>query len=344
MIRRGFTIIELIITITIMGILLTLAVVSVSATQMKARDDQRVSSAQAIGSYLDIFYVSGASNAPSITNLSTNPKNANGLWSNTNGAVWTTSAATITGHPSSITTAVRSQIQSGQTNASVLSVYNIDGMGNSTATRSVGAWAFVDAVGYEAYFTGTDPAQTTHLPLTQNTWTYVKSTAALSGYLNFYISKASGNASSADTAYATGSITVGGTQAYDYNDGSSPEWSWSGAANASTSNGPAITGSPGVYPSTSVTFPSLRSTYLPDANTSAFIAPGKSSTDTTFIPATNSAQTATGVLPQPNFDQYIYQPITTSGNLCYGNDCRKFNLYYRLESDNTVYKMTSKNQ
>lgn len=36
--RRGFTIVELIITITIMGILLTLAVVNVGTTQLNARD------------------------------------------------------------------------------------------------------------------------------------------------------------------------------------------------------------------------------------------------------------------------------------------------------------------
>ena len=342
MTRRGFTIVELIITITIMGILLALAVVNVNGTQVKARDDQRVSSVQTIGNYLDIFYTSGAMNAPIITNLSTNPRNANGIWNNNNGAVWTTSAATITGHPSGITTAVKSQLQAGQTSSAVLSLYNVDGMTNSTTPRSIGAWAFVDAAGYEAYFRG--PAETTRVPLTPNTWTYIKSTAALSGYLGFYIAKASGSASSADTAYATGSVTVAGAQAYDYNDGSSPGWSWSGADDASISSGPAITGSPGVYPSTSVTFPSLLSVYLPDADTKAFIAPGESSTDTTFIPATNAVQTAIGVLPQPTIDQYVYQPIDTSGKLCYNNDCRKYNIYYRLESDNTVHRMTSKNQ
>jgi prepilin-type N-terminal cleavage/methylation domain-containing protein len=49
----------------------------------------------------------------------------------------------------------------------------------------------------------------------------------------------------------------------------------------------------------------------------------------------------------PSIDQYIYQPIATDGSLCDNSatkECRKFNLYYRLEVDNTVQILTSKNQ
>jgi len=76
MTRRGFTIVELIITITIMGILLTLAVVNVGSTQLKARDDKRVASVQAIGSYLDGFYSNGrpaGGDIPTIKNQIGNP-------------------------------------------------------------------------------------------------------------------------------------------------------------------------------------------------------------------------------------------------------------------------------
>lgn len=342
MMRRGFTIVELIITITIMGILLTLAVVNVAATQVKARDDERKSDVQTISTYLNTFYTSGATNAPIITNSSADPKSTGGTWGNNNGAVWATTAATITDHPVGITTAIKSQLKAGQTNATVLSLYNVDGMVNSTTPRSVGVWAFVNAPGYESYFVG--GAETTHIPLTPNTWTYIQSTTALSGYIGFYIGKTTGNAGSADIGYATGSMTVSGPQAYDYNDGNSPGWSWAGTPNASTSSGPSITGGPGVYPSTSLTLPSLLTVYLPDADTKAFTAPGKSDPYATFISAANAVQTPSGVLPQPTIDQYIYQPIDASGNLCYSGNCRKYNIYYRLEADNTVYKVTSKNQ
>jgi prepilin-type N-terminal cleavage/methylation domain-containing protein len=56
---RGFTIVEIIVTITIMGILLTLAVVGVGATQQKARDDERVADVEAFAAHLEAFYRTG---------------------------------------------------------------------------------------------------------------------------------------------------------------------------------------------------------------------------------------------------------------------------------------------
>jgi len=56
MIRRGFTIVELIITITIMGILLTLAVVNLTSTQVNARDSERRGDAEAITLNLESYY------------------------------------------------------------------------------------------------------------------------------------------------------------------------------------------------------------------------------------------------------------------------------------------------
>lgn len=56
MIRRGFTIVELVITITIMGILLTLAVVGLNATQVNARDAERKGDVEAIGLHLENYY------------------------------------------------------------------------------------------------------------------------------------------------------------------------------------------------------------------------------------------------------------------------------------------------
>lgn len=56
MMRRGFTIVELIITITIMGILLTLAVVNLTSTQVNARDSERKGDAEAIVLNLESYY------------------------------------------------------------------------------------------------------------------------------------------------------------------------------------------------------------------------------------------------------------------------------------------------
>lgn len=69
--RRGFTIVELIITIAIMGILMTLAVVNLNASQIKARDDERASDVQAIALALENFYVSGTDTFTSVSRYPT---------------------------------------------------------------------------------------------------------------------------------------------------------------------------------------------------------------------------------------------------------------------------------
>ncbi len=61
MLRRGFTIVELIITITIMAILMVLAVVNITGSQLSARDDKRLGDVQAIASNLESYYI-GSSN------------------------------------------------------------------------------------------------------------------------------------------------------------------------------------------------------------------------------------------------------------------------------------------
>lgn len=86
--------------------------------------------------------------------------------------------------------------------------------------------------------------------------------------------------------------------------------------------------------------------FLPDADSKIFIAPGATSITSSLIPATNAVQSASGVAPAPTIDQYVYQPINSNGALCQTtlDECRKFNLFYRLEGDETVYMVTSKNQ
>lgn len=57
--RRGFSIVELMIVIVIMGILLVLAVVNLRSTQVNARDAERRSDVETIGRYLEQVYTSG---------------------------------------------------------------------------------------------------------------------------------------------------------------------------------------------------------------------------------------------------------------------------------------------
>ena len=68
---------------------------------------------------------------------------------------------------------------------------------------------------------------------------------------------------------------------------------------------------------------------------------------TSLVSATNAVQTTAGVTPQPTINQYVYQPLTAEGTRCTSptaSACRKFNIFYRLETDNSVQMVTSKNQ
>lgn len=60
---RGFTIVELIITITIMGILLTLAVVNLNSSQANARDSERAGDVEAITLNLESYYNNSSEDA-----------------------------------------------------------------------------------------------------------------------------------------------------------------------------------------------------------------------------------------------------------------------------------------
>lgn len=61
MIRRGFTVVELVITITIMGILLALAVVNLSATEARSRDSERKADAENIAMAIENYYANADS-------------------------------------------------------------------------------------------------------------------------------------------------------------------------------------------------------------------------------------------------------------------------------------------
>jgi prepilin-type N-terminal cleavage/methylation domain-containing protein len=56
---KGFTLIEILVTITIMVILMTLAVASIRSTQVRARDEDRRNDAENISRQLDALYTKG---------------------------------------------------------------------------------------------------------------------------------------------------------------------------------------------------------------------------------------------------------------------------------------------
>lgn len=64
--RRGFTIVELIIVIAIMGILLVLAVVNLRGSQVNARDEERKTDVESIAFHLETFYDSGTTGSTTL--------------------------------------------------------------------------------------------------------------------------------------------------------------------------------------------------------------------------------------------------------------------------------------
>jgi len=105
----------------------------------------------------------------------------------------------------------------------------------------------------------------------------------------------------------------------------------------------------GSYPSTALTtdVASMKSA-LRDVDLDSITAPGAGGPLDTFISATNAIETVGGVTPSPTVSEYVYQPLAWNGSgwvLCEeGLECRRFNIFYRLETDDAVYKVSSRTQ
>lgn len=69
--RNGFTLFELLVSISIIGILVALAVVSYSSVQKKARDTRRMEDMQAIQKAAEMYYSSSNFVYPATTNAPT---------------------------------------------------------------------------------------------------------------------------------------------------------------------------------------------------------------------------------------------------------------------------------
>lgn len=110
----------------------------------------------------------------------------------------------------------------------------------------------------------------------------------------------------------------------------------------------------GDYPSTAIIGNELAT--LRDIDPKSLVAPG-GLTSSSLVAEVNPTplQTTAGVNPQPTTVQYVYQPLQADGTLCTTavQECRKFNLFYKLEVANItpgcpapgyVCMVTSKNQ
>jgi prepilin-type N-terminal cleavage/methylation domain-containing protein len=102
----------------------------------------------------------------------------------------------------------------------------------------------------------------------------------------------------------------------------------------------------GEYPSTLITsngMTSIRS-YLPDIHVNSLKAPGVSSDLGSFEVATVATENTSAFVARIN--KYVYQPLQANGALCtaLAHECTRFNLYYTLESTNTVQMLKSRHR
>ena len=417
--RRGFTIIELVITITIMAILLTLGVVSLSGTQKNARDSERKSDISTIALNLESYYLSGTDSSTISQDCTGGIISHDGIYTvhkyissgaiTCNGSVSSevlivaggggggssgggggggviSASVDIAGGTSYLVnvgasgTAGSSTVQGGNGgNSSFASLISVGGGGGGKAA-SVGSaggsgggggtnsavgntWAGGAGVEGQGYAGGTTTGLScspsgggggaggigSNSTSTSGGAGGIGIVSSISGTLTYYGGGGGGGA----YCLSGGSGGIGGGGA-----GSNWDVGTSGTANTGGGGGGGATGGSGgsgiviiryltpvvgSYPSTLITADSSTMTKaLRDIDIKSLTAPGISDPTLSFIPATDNTETT----PQPTIDQYIYQPLKQDGTLCVlaSDHCQKFNLYYRLETDNTVYMVTSKNQ
>jgi prepilin-type N-terminal cleavage/methylation domain-containing protein len=67
--QKGFTIVELLIVIVVIGILATLVIVTFTGVQQKARDSQRKTDINAVESHVQTYYAENDGKYPTLANL-----------------------------------------------------------------------------------------------------------------------------------------------------------------------------------------------------------------------------------------------------------------------------------
>jgi len=111
-------------------------------------------------------------------------------------------------------------------------------------------------------------------------------------------------------------------------------------------SGSDTTTSTGVYPTTAMmnSEANVKST-LRDMDPGVLRDPTTSASSSISLVVASSTSTPT-LASLNSGATYIYQPIDTTGALCTttAQECRKFNLYYTLETNPSVLTITSKHQ
>jgi len=157
--QRGFTLTELLITISVMIILMTLAVVSVRSTQLNARDEERKTDIENIARGLERRYVEGNPKA-------TMPWSAKGSYPGTNEILHALGGTQATFTPTQVANGYLTTLLPGTTEKTFQSP-------NST-TVDFGMWCTASCTGYStANIAATNNAINNYTTISKYTYTPV---------------------------------------------------------------------------------------------------------------------------------------------------------------------------
>lgn len=154
------------------------------------------------------FESAGSSFTVRVNNsLNPNAVTAQGFSANNSNVHTVTKNVPITGGPQGITTAATSVIKSGQTATTVLSMFNVDTLSNTSASRYVGAWIYVAGSGYRARWDPNDGSWT-DLPNREWIWFACVTPIPDNTMASLFIQKKDGSVPpTTDIAYITGVTT-----------------------------------------------------------------------------------------------------------------------------------------
>lgn len=147
------------------------------------------------------------------TNIALNPNAVAAAGFRSNAVTVNTSTRNVpvpAPHPQGITTCASSVLNGPQSTPAILSQYDIDVLTNLGPARTIGAWLYVNAPGYQARIGVTGP----WAPIPANTWMWlVGDPIAAGAYSGAYIQKISGDAGATDAGYITGVTALAGSAA-----------------------------------------------------------------------------------------------------------------------------------
>lgn len=120
---KGFTLVELLIVVIVIGILAAITVVAYQGMQIRARNAQRVQDVKVIAKAIELYYIDNGTFPNSICNLGAGCR-INGSWNSTSDASWSNLESQLV--PTYMSKLPQDPLASTANNAGIFGGYNYD--------------------------------------------------------------------------------------------------------------------------------------------------------------------------------------------------------------------------